>query len=286
MLTVLDSHVHFWNPQHLRYAWLDELPALNRPFLPEHLPARGAGWQLDGVVFVQADCSVEQGLLEVEWVTALAERDTRIKGIVAFAPLELGDAARPSLAALKGNPRVAGLRRLIQSERAGFCVQPGFVRGVQLLADFDFTFDLCARHHQLREVIELVRRCPRVRFVLDHCGKPDIKNGQLDSWRRDLTELAALPNVVCKLSGLATEADWAGWRAGDLRPYIEQVLNAFGVERVMFGSDWPVVTLAATYERWIETAMDATAALSEAERSLLFSENCAEFYRLGFREAK
>jgi L-fuconolactonase len=130
-------------------------------------------------------------------------------------------------------------------------------------------------------VIELVRRCPRARFVLDHCGKPDIKNGALDAWRRDLASPAALPNVMCKLSGLVTEADWQHWRPADLRPFIENVLATFGVERVMFGSDWPVMTLAATYSQWIETVVEAAVSLSEAERAQLFFHNGATFYDLG-----
>jgi L-fuconolactonase len=130
-------------------------------------------------------------------------------------------------------------------------------------------------------VIELVRRCPQVRFVLDHCGKPDVKNQQLAPWQHNLTELAALPNVMCKLSSLVTEADWAAWRPADLRPFIAHVLGAFGVERVMFGSDWPVMTLAATNSQWIETVVEATVSLSEAERAQLFFHNCATFYDLG-----
>ncbi|MDW8325155.1 MAG: amidohydrolase family protein [Anaerolineales bacterium] len=285
MLHVLDSHVHFWEPARLRYLWLDDLPTLNRAFLPEHLPVQGADWWVAGWVFVQADCAREQGLQETAWIASLARTKTRLKGIVAFAPLELGAAVRPWLVELKQQPLVKGVRRLIQSEPPGFSLQPGFVAGVQLLAEYGFTCDLCIRHFQMGEVIELVRRCPQVRFVLDHCGKPDIKNGALDPWRRDLAELATLPNVMCKLSGLVTEADWTRWQAVDLRPYVEHVLATFGVARVMFGSDWPVVTLAATYERWLETTIELTAALSEAERMQLYFLNALHFYGLGDQTA-
>ncbi|MGQ0600570.1 MAG: amidohydrolase family protein [Anaerolineales bacterium] len=280
MLQLVDSHVHFWEPNRLRYAWLNELPALNRAFLPEHLPAHGTGWQLDGLVFVQADCAAEQGLRELEWVSSLATSDARIKGIVAFAPLEDGAAVRPVLDALKQQPLVKGVRRLIQSEPPGFSVQPRFAVGVQLLAEYGFSCDVCIRHHQLREVIELVRRCPQVSFVLDHSGKPDIKNGRLDSWQRDIADFAALPNVMCKLSGLVTEADWQHWQPTDLRPYIEHTLQVFGNERVMFGSDWPVVTLAATYSQWLEMLMEATHSWSPTEQALLFFQNSAKFYQV------
>lgn len=280
MLKFVDSHVHFWEPSRLRYTWLDNLPTLNRPYLPDHVPANGANWSVEALVFVQADCAAEQGLLEADWVTSLVASDPRIRGIAAFAPLENGEDVRPVLEELKKRPLVKGVRRLIQSEPLGFSLQPDFVAGVQLLAEFDMTCDLCMRHFQMRDVIQLVRQCPRVNFVLDHIGKPDIKNGLLDPWRKDIAELAALPNVMCKLSGLVTEADWQHWKATNLQPYIDHALDVFGPDRVMFGSDWPVATLAATYPQWIETLMAATRSLSNTEREKLFYQNAAKFYRL------
>jgi len=279
MLTIVDTHVHFWAPSHLRYAWLDDLPSLNRPFLPDHILAQGANWKVEALIFVQADCAAEQGIQEVEWVTSLATEDARIRGIVAFAPLERGQAVRPILQALTKFPLVKGVRGLIQSEPLGFSVQPDFVTGVQLLAEYGLSCDLCIRHPQLRDVIQLVRQCPAVSFVLDHIGKPDIKHGLLDPWRAEMAELAALPNVACKLSGLVTEADWERWKPADLSPYIQHTLEVFGPERVMYGSDSPVVSLAATYAQWIETLLEATRSLSEMEREKLFKHNGAKFYR-------
>jgi L-fuconolactonase len=283
MLNILDSHVHFWEPARLRYSWLDDLPSLNRAFLPDHVPTGGAGWSVAALIFVQADCAAEQALQEVDWVASLASDDPRIQGIVAFAPLEKGEGVRSTLEALRRQPLVKGVRRLIQSEPPGFSLQPDFVAGVQLLAEFDMTCDLCLRHFQMRDAIQLVRQCPRVNFVLDHIGKPDIKIGLLDPWQEDIAELAALPNVMCKLSGLVTEADWQNWTPADLRPYIDHVLAAFGADRVMFGSDSPVAYLAATYAQWLETLMAATESLSSADREKLFYRNAARFYRLANR---
>jgi len=280
MLKVVDSHVHFWDPGRLRYVWLDDLPQLNRPYLPDHVPAQGMNWRVDALVFVQADCAAEQGLLEADWVTSLAASDSRIQGIVAFAPLEKGEGVRPVLEELSKRPLVKGVRRLLQSEPLGFSVQPDFVVGVQLLAEYDLSCDLCIRHFQMPDVIQLVRQCPRVNFVLDHIGKPDIKNGLLDPWRKDMAELAALPNVVCKLSGLVTEADWQHWKAADLQPYVDHILEVFGPGRVMYGSDSPVATLAATYPQWVETLIGATQWQSNTERENLFYQNAAKFYRL------
>ncbi len=280
MLGLVDAHVHFWDTRRLRYDWLASSAQLNRPFLPQDLPAPSSNWRLGGLVFVQADCACDQGQAEVEWVTGLAAAYPVIQGIVAFAPLERGEGARAQAQWLSRQPLVKGARRLIQDEGPGFAVQPDFVRGVALLADYGLSFDLCIRHHQMREIITLARECPAVSFVLDHIGKPNIKDGALEPWRADLVELASLPNVACKLSGLVTEADHERWQPDDLQPYIDHVLSTFGPERVMFGSDWPVQTLAARYEQWVRVLQGAAAARPEADRRRLFSENARTFYRL------
>ena len=281
MLSIVDSHAHFWDTGTLSYPWLQDEPPLNRPYLPDHVPAGGADYRIDRIVFVQADCLPNQGIAEVDWVSGLADADRRIAGIVAFAPLEHPRAAGPILDTLSLRPLVKGVRRLIQSEPLGFSTQPAFVQGVQMLAEYGFACDLCIKHPQLPDVIRLAQQCPDVRFVLDHIGKPDIKHHVLEPWRADIGALAALPNVWCKLSGLVTEADTERWTAEDLRPYIDAVIEAFGVERVMFGSDAPVAYLATTYERWVETLRDATRGLSSADQERLFAANAAAFYRLG-----
>jgi L-fuconolactonase len=280
MLDLIDSHVHFWDPANLRYDWLAGLPAINRVFLPQQLPRQGQGWRLDGLVFVQADCAAEQGQAEVEWVAALATQHPVIIGIVAFAPLELGDGARPQLEWLSRQPLVKGVRRLIQAEGPGFAVQPDFVHGVGLLAEYGLSFDVAVRNDQLREAIDLISQCPRVSFVLDHIGNPDIQAGRRDPWRQDLADVAALPNVSCKVSGVVTRADHDHWKPAELRPYIDHVLAEFGPERVIYGSDWPVMTLAARYEQWVAALLEATAARPEADRQKLFRENARAFYRL------
>lgn len=279
MKKIIDSHVHFWDPQKLRYAWLDNLPALNRAYLANHVPAQAGDFVVEGIVFVQADCATEQGLDEVEFVTALATQDSRIGGIVAFAPLERGEGARAYLDKLRPHPLVRGVRRLIQDEPAGFCLAPEFIAGVRLLPGYDLRFDICIRHWQLKDAIVLASACPEVQFVLDHIGKPDICNHAFEPWRQDISEIATLPNVWCKLSGLVTEAD-ANWAPGDLQPYIRHVVNAFGAERVMFGSDAPVAYLASTYEKWVETLQNAIQNLPDADQEKLWHENAAEFYRL------
>jgi len=281
MRNLIDSHVHFWDPANLRYAWLAGAPAIQHAFLPEDLPRQGPGWQLDGLVFVQADCADEQGQAEVEWVAGLAAQHPVIRGIVAFAPLHLGEGARPQLGWLSEQPLVKGVRRLIQAEAAGFAVQPDFVRGVALLAEYGLSFDIAVRNNQLPEAAELIRRCPDVAFVLDHIGNPDIQAGRSEPWSRDMAAIAALPNVRCKVSGMVTRADHQHWTPADLRPYIQFVLDSFGPERVLYGSDWPVETLAARYEQWVEALQEVASALPEAEQQKLFHDNTIKVYRLG-----
>lgn len=275
---IIDSHVHFWDPAYLRYEWLEELPAINRPFLPQDLREQTADLRLEGVVFVQAECVHEDGLREVEWVTELAKSEPRIQGIVAFAPLELGTEARKVLDKLAKVPLVKGVRRLIQAEAAGFATQPAFVAGVQALSDYDFSFDICILHHQLGDVLWLVEQCPDVRFVLDHLGKPDAKTPLFEPWATQVSELAQFPQVHCKLSGLVTEADHRRWTSEELKPYIDHVVQAFGAERIMYGGDWPVSLLATTYREWVETLHVATADLTAINQHKLFYQNARRFY--------
>lgn len=280
---IVDTHLHLWNPLSgsIRYPWLASVPMLNRPHLIEDYCRACGPVQVAKMVFVQCECDPAQSLAEAEWVSEVARNEPRIRGIVAQAPLEKGDAVEVELARLAANPLVKGIRRLIQSEPDdAFCVRPEFVRGVKALPRHGFTFDLCIFHRQLGNTIELVRQCPEVQFVLDHIGKPDIKGGRLDPWRAELRELARMENVWCKLSGLATEADFATWTAADLRPYIDHVMECFGFDRVMFGGDWPVSTQASDYPRWVATLDDALRGCSDAELRKVYVSNAEEFYRV------
>ncbi len=281
---IIDTHVHLWDPKRLRYAWLSDAAELNRPFLPPDFHKACGDVRVEKIVFVQADCQPAQAVDELAWVASLAEANPIIAGAVAFAPLEKGDAAREDLDRLARDPRHAllrGIRRLIQSEPdPRFCLRPEFVRGVQLLSTYDLSFDLCILHSQLENTTELVRKCPQVRFILDHIGKPDIRGHVLDPWRQHLRDMSKLPNVVCKISGLVTEADHSNWTREALRPYIDHVIECFGFDRVMFGSDWPVERLASDYPRWVETLEWAVDGATTAEKRKLFRDNAIAEYRL------
>ena len=279
--TVVDAHVHFWDPRRLKYSWLKDVPALNRVFLPSDYAAATASAQIGKMVFVECGCSPRQALDEVAWVSRLAEGESRLQGIVAQVALERGRRARNELVSLTYFPLVKGVRRNLQGEPdPGFCLTPDFVTGVRSLAEFGFSFDLCIVHSQLPAVTELIRRCPEIRFVLDHGGKPDIRAGQTEPWRQHLSELAALPNVMCKLSGLLTEADWAGWQPEHLMPYVRHVIDCFGFDRVMYGGDWPVLTLAGDYPRWQAALASCLRPAKESDLQKLFQLNAETFYHL------
>ena len=278
---IVDTHVHLWDVGRLRYPWLDDIPLLNRPYLPADFRAAHGEIRVDKIVFLQAEVEPSQFLDEAKWVASLAEEEPRLVGIVPWAPLEQGDRAADALDRLAEVPLVRGVRRIVQFEPdLEFCLQPDFVRGVQLLERYGFSFDLCISHAQLANTIELVRRCPNIEFVLDHIGKPDIAAGLVEPWKRELSELARIPNVRCKLSGIVTEADHQAWTPDDLRPYIDHVVESFGFDRVMFGGDWPVVLNASPYVRWVETLERALAGSSESELRRAFRDNAIDFYRL------
>ena len=278
---LVDSHVHLWDPDRLRYTWLAGVPALNRAHRIEDYRRSCGSVAVAKIVFVQCECDPTQSQAEADWVSEVAAAEPRLRGIVAQAALENGSAIEPDLERLAANPLVKGIRRLIQEEKDdAFCVRPEFVRGVQLLPRHGLSFDLCIYHRQLSNVIKLVRQCPDVRFVLDHIGKPDIKSGTLDPWRAGMRELAQLENVCCKVSGLVTEADWLAWTPADLRPYLDHAVDCFGVDRVMFGSDWPVCAQATNYPRWVATLDDALRGWSPDELHRFYVRNAEAFYRL------
>ena len=280
--TMVDTHMHLWDPKRLSYPWLADAPAIDKPHLPADYRAATEGLPIEKMVFVQCEADPSQFEEEVAWVAEQAVGETRISGIVAWAPMEKGEAVREDLAALVRNPLVRGIRRIIQfEEEAGFCLRPDFVRGVQRLAEFDLHFEICIKgDEQFANALELVRRCPEVSFILDHIGKPFIAEKVMEPWATYLRELAALPNTWCKMSGLVNEADWESWTLEDLQPYVDAVLGSFGFGRTMFGGDWPVCTLASTYTRWVETLVAAVSGCSAEDRRKLFSGNALGFYRI------
>ena len=278
---IIDTHLHVWDPQLLRYSWLDDIALLNKAYLLDDYDRACGSVVVEKMVFLQAEVEIDQFMQEAEWVDSLADQDSRLGGIVPWAPLEKGDAARPALEQLSANPRIKGVRRAVQFEPdIEFCLRPGFIKGVQLLPEFGLSFDICIFHPQMANTIKMVAQCPDVQFILDHIGKPDIKNKLLDPWRGEIKTLSEFPNVWCKVSGLVTEADHKNWTREQLKPYIDHVIECFGFDRVMYGGDWPVAYQATEYPRWVQTLSWAVAGCSERELKKLFHDNAVAFYRL------
>ena len=281
-LPIIDAHVHLWNPGQLRIPWLDGNSLLEQPYGLTDYAAHTVGLKVEALVYVQVDVAPAYALVEAQQIAALARADPRLRAIVAFAPLEDGPRVRSYLDALVAiSPLVKGVRRIVQGEvDPAFSTRPGFIEGVRALADYSLSCDLCINHSQFAATIELVRSCAEVQFMLDHLGKPPIKANELEPWRSQISELAELPNVCCKISGVVTEADQVGWQAPDLAPYVAHALEIFGEDRVVFGGDWPVVLLASPYQRWVATLDQLTAQRSPEANAKLWAENARRFYRL------
>ncbi len=278
---IVDTHVHLLDQKRFSYSWASDAPKLARDWTPENLTEVARPNTIESFVFVEVDVDMPQYLDEADWVQSIANRDTRLKGCVAALPMERGPSIELEIARLAGLPVMRGVRRLIQNQPdPEFMLQQDFLAALRLLPKYNLSFDICIFHHQLPNTLEMVRRCPDVSFVLDHIAKPGIEAGLLDPWRQHIRDMAALPNVVCKLSGVTTEADHATWTREQLRPYIDHVIESFGFDRIMFGGDWPVVELAGTYRRWLEVADWATADASAEERRKLFRDNAIRCYRL------
>jgi L-fuconolactonase len=282
VLPIVDAHVHLWNPEQFSMPWLANIPRLNRSYGLQDYREQTQGLPIVGMVYIEVGVEPQETLHEASHIAGLAQEEQRLQAIVAAAPVERGMAVREHLESLLAiSPLIKGVRRNLQDEtEPNFCLQPDFVAGVRLLTEYNLSFDLCIKHWQLPGVIELVSRCPDTAFILDHLGKPDIKQRQLDSWQTDLRRLAELPNVVCKISGMVTEAHHERWQLADLEPFVNVALESFGEERVLFGSDWPVLLLASTNRRWYEALETFTTRLPLQTRHKLWSENAQHFYRM------
>jgi L-fuconolactonase len=278
---IIDSHIHLLDQKRFGYSWANDALALKRDWTPDDLANAAKPYELGGLIFVEVDVDMPQYLDEAEWVDGLAKRDRRVLGAVVSLPLERGAAIEPEMARIAKLKTVRGVRRLIQNQAdPEFVLKPGFLEAIRLLPKYSLSFDACIFHAQAPNTLAMMRKCPEVSFILDHIGKPGIKAGLLDPWRTHIREMAALPNVVCKLSGVTTEAEHKSWTRDQLKPYIGHVIDCFGPDRVLYGGDWPVSELAGSYLQWLTTLDCATAAFSPADKRKLFRDNAIRVYRL------
>jgi len=274
----IDAHQHFWKYEPAQYPWIRADWPIRRDFLPPDLQPLLAKARLDGCVAVQA----RQTLEETRWLLSLTTEHSFIKGVVGWVDLR-SEQVRDQLAQFAGHPRFVGVRHVVQDEPDdSFVLRRDFLRGMACLQDFDLAYDILIFARQLPAAIQLVKRFPNQRFVVDHIAKPQIAAGRLSPWTEHIRQLAQHPNVTCKVSGMVTEAQWKSWRRQEFTPYLDTVFEAFGPGRIMYGSDWPVCLLAANYQKVYDVAAIYCSRLSPSEQSQVFGATASRFYGLAW----
>jgi L-fuconolactonase len=274
---VIDSHQHFWHYDRKRYDWItDEMARLQRDFLPADLQREYLANQVDGCVAVQAEPSEN----ETHFLLELAGGNAFIKGVVGWVDLRAAN-LRPRLEHFAQFEKLCGFRHIVQAEPDDeFLLGEDFLRGVQMLKAFNFAYDILIYPKQLPAAIQFVEKNPDQALVIDHLAKPFIKDQIISPWREQMQEIACHENVFCKVSGMVTEADWQAWQAEDFKPYLDTLFEAFGAERIMFGSDWPVCLVAAEYNQVKSLVEDYLKNFSQAEKEKIFGLNAIRFYQL------
>jgi L-fuconolactonase len=272
----IDAHQHFWHYDPVRDAWItDEMEALRRDFLPGELEDLLAAHRMDGSVVVQAD----QSEAETRFLLDVAKRHSTILGVVGWVDL-LAQELPDRLEHYSTFEKFRGIRHIAQAEADHFLARGDIVHRLGMLRDFGLTYDILVYPRQLPSALSLVERLPDQPFVIDHMAKPLVARGVMEPWETQMRELATYPNVWCKVSGLVTEADWAQWKPEDFRPFLDVVFEAFGTRKVMFGTDWPVCLLAASYRQVVDLIQTYVEQFSSSEREGVFGENAAQFYGL------
>ncbi len=273
----VDAHQHFWIYNEEEYKWIGEsMLKLRRNFLPSHLNRVLKRNGIDFCVSVQA----RQTLQETKWLLELAQDNSFIKGIVGWVDLK-GNSLEKDLEQFVTYEKLKGVRHVLHDEDDDcYMLRPDFKKGISRLEKYGFTYDILIYPRHIRYACALVREFPQQKFIVDHIAKPLIKEGKIKAWKKDMQELAKADNVFCKLSGMVTEANWNSWKQEDFIPYMEIVLEAFGPNRVLFGSDWPVCTVAAKYEQVLGIVNNFISFLSPAEQAHIMGQNAIDFYNL------
>jgi len=271
---ILDAHQHFWIYDEKQYPWIPKGSPLHRNWLPPDWQEAAKKCGVTGSIAVQA----RQTLEESRWLLELSEKYSTIKGVVGWVDLRSENVSK-QLAEFARHSKFVGVRHVVQDEPdPEFMLRPDFLRGVRLLKEFELVYDILIFPTQVPAAIDLVNRFPAQQFVLDHIAKPLIKDGVLSPWREQIRELAKAPNIVCKVSGMVTEAKPKAWNRTDFKPYLDVIFDAFGVDRLLFGSDWPVCLLAGSYTEVFELLTAHVSGFSEADRAKILGMNAVEIY--------
>lgn len=275
-MTIIDTHQHFWKYDPENYSWInDEMQVIRRDFLPGDLAVVLKENKVQGCVAVQAD----QTEAETDWLLELAAKNDFIKGVVGWVDLR-SNAIEERLQHYAQFKKLKGFRHVLQGEEPSFMLQESFLNGISKLNQFGFAYDILIFPQHLSAALQLVKQFPQQRFVIDHVAKPYIKDGKIDEWKTSMQQLAQHSNVYCKISGMVTEAEWKTWTADQLKPYIDVVVESFGIDRILYGSDWPVCLVASSYNKWIETVQNYFASFSIEDQQKVFSSNAINFYKL------
>ncbi len=284
MLPVIDTHQHLWDLAKFRLGWLTSKDnPLARSYTPQDYAEATAGLNVVKSVYMEVDVVPEQQQQEADFIVALCESGKTPTCAAVISGRPASDGFAKYITPYKGHKHVKGVRQVlhVESTPPGYCLDPKFVKGIQLLGDLGLSFDLCIRPAELPDMAKLVDQCPGTRFILDHCGNPraDFTKDQWDRWRKDMADIARRKNVVCKVSGVVANGYQKGkWKPDDLAPAVNGTIEAFGIDRVMFGGDWPVCTVAATYKEWLTALRQLIAARPEADQKKLLHDNAAKVY--------
>lgn len=273
---MIDAHVHFWKYNKIRDAWItDKMQILQQDFLPANLEPLAVANHVDGFIAVQAD----QSETETGFLTELAQKNSIIKGVVGWVDLQNKN-VEARLSHYAQISIIKGFRHIVQSEAEGFLREKSFLNGIKTLKKFGFTYDILIYETQLKEAIDFVRQFPEQKFIIDHCAKPSIINGRISEWKNHMREISKHENIFCKISGLITEANWNTWHENDFYPYLDTVFEFFGTERLLFGSDWPVMLLSGNYQKWKSLIEKYMKQFPGEERQKVFHDNAVKFYNL------
>jgi len=277
---VIDTHQHLWDRKKFRLDWIAKGSFLDRDYLSSDYAEAVKGLGIRQAVYLEVDVTPSQQLAEAETLIELCRRgDTLTRAAVISGRPQAEDFGK-YIRRFKDSPYIKGVRRVLHAgeTKPGHCLDRAFIQGIRLLGELGLHFELCLRHAEIPDAIKLVDACPDTRFVLDHCGNPDLKKHE--QWKKDIAELARRKHVVGKVSGIVASAEPGKWSAADLAPVVNHTLNVFGPDRVMFGSDWPVCLKAATIAQWLTALREIVAERKADERRKLFHDNAVAFYRL------
>jgi len=281
-MPIVDTHLHLWDLDRFRLPWIQKGSPLARSFVMKDFLTASENLNVVNAVYMEVDVEPGQHRAEAEYVLDICRQNKTPLRAAVIGGRPAADDFRKYLESFKGDQYLKGVRQVLHNDGtpAGYCLATNFVRGVRILGEMNLSFDLCLRSTDLGDGIKIAETCPSTRFILDHCGNMNVQAKDRTQWQRDMERLGGVKNVVCKVSGIVASARPEKWTADDLAPIINHTLSCFGPDRVMFGGDWPVCTLASTYRQWVQALQSIVRQRPAEEQRKLFHDNAARFYGL------